>query len=176
MIAAATGQALKGIAALKSLSAPAQLTRLAAVLRQGPAMQADAIGSAPVCGGAYVLAMRLHNPVELCFRRSDRVLDAGFYVYSGSAYGPGGIRARLTRHVRREKKLHWHVDWLTAAADSIHAIALPGGSECEIVSRLMQSGWFRFPLAGFGSSDCARCPSHLLEWRSDGAAIEGRSR
>ena len=34
----------------------------------------------------------------------------GFYVYVGSALGPGGLAARIGRHARQEKAFRWHVD------------------------------------------------------------------
>ena len=136
-------------------------------MQQNEAISPETIEAAPDCGGAYVLAMQFDRPVEFSFQREEHVLAPGFFIYSGSAYGPGGIRARLRRHFRRDKKLHWHVDRLTTVADSIHAIAVENGAECEIVGRLMLSGEFLFPLEGFGSSDCTNCLSHLLQWQGD---------
>lgn len=46
------------------------------------------------------------------------VLEAqpGYYVYVGSAFGPGGVAARVGRHFRREKTLRWHMDYLREVA------------------------------------------------------------
>ncbi|MCB2061427.1 MAG: DUF123 domain-containing protein [Novosphingobium sp.] len=137
---------------------------LEALLHAAPAFKEQGLNKAPDRGGAYVLAMHLREPLEILHRGRSHLLEAGSYAYAGSAYGPGGIRARLRRHFRREKKLHWHVDRLTVAAEDIRAIALEGGSECEIVEQLMRSPGFAFPLDGFGSSDCNSCRSHLLQW------------
>ena len=38
----------------------------------------------------------------------------GMYVYVESAFGPGGLHARVQRHVRGNGALHWHVDHLRA--------------------------------------------------------------
>ena len=39
----------------------------------------------------------------------------GWYLYIGSAHGPGGLAARLARHRRRAgKRFHWHVDYVRA--------------------------------------------------------------
>jgi len=119
---------------------------------------------APAGKGAYVLALRLDEPVGLAIGGHTAIIEPGAYVYSGSAYGPGGIRARLSRHLRRDKKLHWHVDRLTLAASAIEALALEAGSECAIVETLSRSAAFIPALAGFGSSDCRTCPTHLLRW------------
>ena len=50
--------------------------------------------------------------VEIGTRRAS--LTEGTHVYVGSARGPGGLRARISRHLRREKKERWHVncEWI----------------------------------------------------------------
>ncbi|MDD3798232.1 MAG: DUF123 domain-containing protein [Novosphingobium sp.] len=121
--------------------------------------------SAPAEKGAYVLLMHFGTPPVFAHKRATVTLARGWYAYSGSAYGPGGMRARLRRHFRREKKPHWHVDRLTVLAQPLHALTLAGGSECTIAGRLAAAGGFEPALPGFGSSDCAACPSHLLKWR-----------
>lgn len=115
--------------------------------------------------GAYALAILLSAPVPFARRGVVHRLEPGWYVYAGSAYGPGGIAGRLRRHLRREKALHWHVDQLTTVAQAIHALAIEGGSECAIVARLGGLAGFLHPVAGFGGSDCRACPSHLLRYR-----------
>lgn len=112
--------------------------------------------------GAYALLLTLGSPTRFGHKGGTEMLGTGCYVYAGSAHGPGGIAARLRRHFRADKKPHWHVDRLTLAAAQIAAIAIPGGSECEIIARLEGLPSFRHPISGFGSSDCAACRSHLL--------------
>ncbi len=116
----------------------------------------------PDATGAYALAIMLYDPVAFALRGTAHSFSPGYYVYAGSARGPGGIRARLQRHFRREKKPHWHVDRLTLSAVRLCGFAIPGGSECDIVTRLGRLAGFSHPLAGFGSSDCPVCASHLL--------------
>jgi histidyl-tRNA synthetase len=94
-------------------------------------------------------------------RRIGVKLPAGRYLYCGSARGPGGLRARIARHLRRRKPLRWHVDQLTTRGTVIAVWAIPGGDECDLVARL---ALLPVPLPGFGSSDCRRCRSHLLVW------------
>ena len=88
-------------------------------------------------------------------------LEPGGYLYCGSAKGPGGLKARIARHLRTDKKPHWHVDRLTAAALKVTAWAYVGGDECALVRALAP---LPHPIPGFGSSDCPTCPSHLLAW------------
>lgn len=121
-------------------------------------------GGVPYGKGAYALVITLRSPVAFAHRGTVHLLQPGCYVYAGNAHGPGGIGARLRRHFRQEKKLHWHVDQLTAVADSIHAFAIEEGSECEIISRLSRLAGFLHPVTGFGSSDCRACLSHLLRY------------
>jgi Uri superfamily endonuclease len=124
----------------------------------------ETIASASDGKGAYLLLMHFGSPAHFTHKRAPHVLDPGWYAYSGSAYGPGGIRARLRRHFQRDKKLHWHVDHLTVIAQQLHAAGFEGGSECAIADRLIQSGAFQPALEGFGSSDCNHCRSHLLKY------------
>lgn len=144
---------------------PALLGRILSLLPEAVTVSGGAVGPAPDWKGAYALAMNLNEPLVLSHRQADHLLAPGWYAYAGSAYGPGGVGARLRRHFRREKKLHWHVDRITTVASRIHAVALEGGSECDIVRRLIDSQSFDTPLEGFGNSDCRSCRSHLLRWR-----------
>lgn len=119
--------------------------------------------------GAYVLDLRLARPCAFETRLLGPVeLPAGRYFYVGSARGPGGLRARVARHYRRSKPLRWHVDHLTGKAERIGVIVAPGGDECALAARLLAHDQISVPLAGFGSSDCNRCPAHLFSWSGGG--------
>ncbi|MGE5504370.1 MAG: GIY-YIG nuclease family protein, partial [Actinomycetota bacterium] len=91
----------------------------------------------------------------------------GRYLYCGSARGPGGLRARVGRHMRKGKVVRWHVDRLTEAGRVVGAWVFEGGDECGLVARLAH---LPVPIPGFGSSDCKVCPSHLLAW-PEGIAV-----
>lgn len=123
----------------------------------------DTIDLASTSGGAYALLFHLDETVTFTRKRTAHVFASGWYVYAGNAYGPGGIRARVGRHFRRDKLIRWHIDHLTRFAGSAYAVVLEHGAECEIVADLLRSGVFRPALAGFGSTDCRTCPAHLLE-------------
>ena len=86
----------------------------------------------------------------------------GEYVYSGSA--KRGICARVNRHLRSEKKLRWHIDYLLAApAVTITKVRISTIAECQLVA---EAGG-KIVVPGFGSSDCTHgCGSHLrfLDW------------
>ena len=118
--------------------------------------------SLPIEAGAYLLLIQLGEPVRLPPRFRDQLLPRGRYVYAGSAYGPGGIRARCRRHLGRPSKRRWHIDWLTGVATDVQAIPFPGGSECKLIDCLSKRSAVEFPIVGFGSTDCRRCRAHLV--------------
>ena len=130
----------------------------------GDWFDAGSVEDAPDAKGAYGLVIALDRDVVVTFKRNQEYsLPAGHYVYAGSAYGPGGLAARLRRHFKREKKIHWHVDQLTLKAASLSAFVVPGGDECLLIRQLQETGRYSVPIAGFGSSDCKLCQSHLLQ-------------
>lgn len=119
--------------------------------------------------GAYILLIRLDRSVPVgAGRQMAGNLSPGIYLYAGSAYGSGGLAARLRRHFRREKKIHWHIDRLTLQASDLAAFAVAGGNECRLVGQLLTAGSFEIALEGFGSTDCRTCDSHLLRWIPSG--------
>src|SRR5690349_8091196 len=66
--------------------------------------------------GVYQLYLDLANATVLEIGRLGRLaFPAGLYVYTGSALG--GLRPRLARHLRREKRHHWHIDHLLDHAE-----------------------------------------------------------
>ncbi len=115
------------------------------------------------CGpGAYVLLIDLGAPLALeVASLPGAVLPAGRYAYCGSAYGPGGLKARIGRHLRADKAHHWHVDRLTAAGRIVAFRAVPGGRECDLLARVLKMPGASVPVPRFGSSDCRACPAHL---------------
>ncbi len=121
---------------------------------------------APDLPGAYALLIRLDASLLAKAGRQAVMLTPGRYIYCGSAKGPGGIAARLRRHMRRKKRAHWHVDQLTCAGATLGAWAVPGGDECALNEELAV---FPSPVEGFGSTDCPRCKSHLRFWPTDAA-------
>lgn len=116
--------------------------------------------SLPTSPGSYVLLIRLESPKTIEVGRLAKIdFPAGCYAYVGSALR--GIRARVNRHLRRRKKLHWHVDYLLEGGTLSEVIwALSDERlECRIANSLEQQGLAS--VSRFGASDC-RCPSHLF--------------
>jgi Uri superfamily endonuclease len=116
----------------------------------------------PATPGTYVLWVRLDAPRSLVVGRLGAIdLPAGLYAYVGSAHGAGGLRARVNRHLRADKLVHWHIDRLTSQAPvgSIWWMASAERLECTWAQRLLTLGTPAAPR--FGSSDCG-CPAHLI--------------
>ncbi len=117
--------------------------------------------------GSYVLALRLDAPHTLHVGRLGEFdFPAGWYLYAGSARGPGGLLARLARHGRRlgpDKRARWHVDYLREQAAWGGAWGRVAGErqECAWAAALRDLPGAQVVAPGFGSSDC-RCPTHLV--------------
>ena len=120
----------------------------------------------PVTGGTYALWFYLDQPLQIRAGRLGIVnLPAGELLYIGSAFGPGGLRARLRRHLRTAKRPYWHIDSLTEiVSPRIWAMDTSGRRlECTWVRTLLAQTGARAPVTGFGSSDCRwGCPAHLV--------------
>lgn len=116
--------------------------------------------AAPEAPGAYLLQIDLAEPLLVGMAGKSYIeLSAGRYLYCGSANGPGGLRSRLARHMRRGKPVHWHIDQLTERSAVTGAWIVRNGKECDLVAMLAR---LETPIPGFGSSDCTHCRSHLL--------------
>ncbi len=113
--------------------------------------------------GTYIFL--LHNKAQITVRvgRLREILfEPGYYLYVGSAFGPGGVRARVLRHCRRQKPLHWHIDYLSAVTTPLGAWYSHATTPLEHEwAGLLQAMDGFLPLVGFGCSDC-KCVSHLF--------------
>ncbi len=128
----------------------------------------------PAAPGDYLLIFESGAETVLQVGKLGMVtLPAGCYAYVGSAHGPGGLRARLERHLRPAKIRHWHIDALPheRGPDRIFFRADPSRQECAWVRALLALPGATAPIRGFGSSDCrAGCPAHLVRL-PDGAGV-----
>ncbi len=106
-------------------------------------------------------------------RRFD--LDPGKYAYAGSALGPGGIEARVGRHLRRFAQIgadnangeppvrHWHIDHIAPSMSLVTVVAAESEDrlECRLTRALKKVG--AKAVDGFGATDCLEgCGGHLL--------------
>ena len=145
---------------------PEKLRLLLKQNKYGKLVASKDLDHLPSGKGAYLLLITIDQPFQLEISTLPLAeMMRGVYAYCGSARGPGGIKARLTRHFASDKRKHWHVDHLTLPSSNLWAIGLLGGDECELNADLMATGQFSNPVTGFGASDCNICPSHLLFWQ-----------
>lgn len=119
--------------------------------------------------GTYVLF--LHIPCDTIVNVGSIgpiPFQEGYYCYVGSAMG--GLDQRINRHISKEKRLRWHIDYLTTASDDVYAFESSGDciSECDLAKLLSDNGSTP-AVEGFGCSDC-NCATHLF--RAEPAFLE----
>lgn len=130
--------------------------------------------SLPALAGTYVVALRAEHRREISVGRLGSLLvEPGVYLYVGSAFGPGGLRARLGRHIDGTGKPRWHVDLLRAVTRPVAAwwSLAPDRLEHIWAKALAELDGAAEPLPGFGSSDCG-CRSHLVRLPTHGREID----
>jgi Uri superfamily endonuclease len=134
---------------------------------------------APSSAGSYALVVALDRSHNITVGRRGRFhFPAGFYIYLGSALGPGGLAARLTRHLGFEKRWHWHIDYLLGSKYA-HVVQVwtaqsAARLECEWACAAMRLPGASIVVPRFGASDC-RCLTHLVGFGElpDLAALTG---
>ena len=107
---------------------------------------------------SYQLRLAVPLPVRIEVGRLGRFdFPAGIYIYTGSARR--NLEARIARHLRREKTLRWHIDYLLGAP-GVHVVDVLRSRRGECRWNQATGGTVIVP--GFGASDCrAGCGSHL---------------
>lgn len=125
--------------------------------------------SIPLKPGSYALRIFLANKQNIKVGSlGEQEFFPGEYIYLGSALGPGGLRARLGRHLRGDGRHHWHIDWLRAEAvvTGYYFLVTDRRLECQWSQALMEYPNVRIPVPRFGASDCRgmknSCPAHLF--------------
>jgi Uri superfamily endonuclease len=114
--------------------------------------------------GTYALRLRAEaEQIIEVGALGEMTVRPGVYVYVGSAFGPGGVRARVRRHARGDGACHWHVDYLRGATrlDAAWYTHDSTRRECAWATALRGRPDAAVPLDGFGASDC-ECRSHLV--------------
>ena len=106
----------------------------------------------------YQLHIELSTTIDIIIGQLGTfTFPEGQYVYTGSA--KRNIDARVQRHLRRDKKLHWHIDYLLNTAQAnIVSVKRTALSECT--ANLAVKG--EIVVNRFGATDCrSGCGSHL---------------
>ena len=93
-------------------------------------------------------------------------LPYGYWVYVGSAFGSGGLKARLRHHLTPSPRPHWHLDYVKSALAPLEVWSTtdPCKREHDWASVVRAYRGAVCPIPGFGASDCT-CPSHLIHLR-----------
>ncbi|ADJ26199.1 protein of unknown function DUF123 [Dehalogenimonas lykanthroporepellens BL-DC-9] len=107
--------------------------------------------------GIYAILLDLPQNAVVRTRCKVFTLDAGYYTYIGSAMS--GLEARINRHLRPNKRKHWHIDYLLerSVIFTIVCAKIDVRLECAVAD-----GLAGLPgVSGFGATDC-RCRSHLF--------------
>ena len=123
-----------------------------------------AVDDLPRAAGTYILVMRARQAAAVQIGRLGLLhLQPGWYLYTGSAFGPGGLRGRLGHHLAHAAHPRWHVDYLRVVCELAEIWYSTDAQRLEHVwgQNLCAQAGFSPPLARFGASDCA-CPAHLV--------------
>jgi len=109
--------------------------------------------------GSYLLLIELKEDITIFVGKLGKIFfKRGFYIYVGSALN--SLEQRINRHLRENKKKHWHIDYFLDFAEVIDVLYKEGETraECFIAGILDKQ---LVAIYGFGCSDC-RCESHLF--------------
>ncbi|MEM4258402.1 MAG: DUF123 domain-containing protein [Candidatus Thermoplasmatota archaeon] len=108
--------------------------------------------------GSYLLIIKVDTTCTLQLRKHHTLITPGSYGYVGSAMK--NLESRILRHARRDKKHHWHIDYLLDYGEIVDIYYKESTihEECDIARFFEQ----HFPsISSFGCSDCT-CTSHLF--------------
>jgi len=119
--------------------------------------------------GAYALLVKVNEDKDIAVGALGKIrFKKGFYVYVGSAMG--GLNHRLKRHLSKNKKLRWHIDYLLQDAKIVGVMVWESNKKIEdkIAKKLTKR--FKF-IKSFGSSD-SKLKSHLFFCKDKDKLIE----
>jgi Uri superfamily endonuclease len=147
------------------ISASQTADNIPSIVDAHPIAFAAITGGAASGPGSYVLILKLTQTTHIPIGRLGlQHLKPGYYLYVGSALGPGGLSARLKHHLADNvKRCHWHIDYLRTRAAINRIWYRLDRQRCEhdwatIIAALPG---VEPSVKNFGSTDC-RCPTHLF--------------
>ncbi|HCV26274.1 MAG TPA: DUF123 domain-containing protein [Candidatus Latescibacteria bacterium] len=118
----------------------------------------------PRSPGTYVLILQASARKHFRIGKLGMIeIHPGYYLYVGSARGPGGLAARVSRHRGRIRSRHWHIDYLLCHTEFREVWFMRSSAvlEHQWAAVLEVEESYEIPQTGFGSSDC-NCSSHLF--------------
>lgn len=113
--------------------------------------------------GSYVLIIRNKKDQYIQIGKLGKIFfKNGYYAYVGSALN--SLEGRINRHLRENKKFHWHIDYLLSETEIVDVFYKESKikEECEIAKNFSELE----SIKGFGCSDC-KCKSHLFYGKYD---------
>jgi Uri superfamily endonuclease len=127
---------------------------------------------APAANGTYILLAELGSRATIEIGKIGSLsFAAGTYAYVGSAFGPGGLAARLGRYASVARRKHWHIDFLLDQGEVVGALVRTDKRRRECAWANWTANRALRNVPNFGSSDC-RCKSHLFFVGNDEKAEE----
>ena len=120
--------------------------------------------------GIYTLLLFLSKQITVDIGKlGKQKIPMGYYTYTGSALGKGAssLKHRIARHLRKDKRKFWHIDYFLADENvSLEAVIVAETTknmECKTNQHIKTIMGAKVPVKGFGASDCRKnCKSHLL--------------
>ena len=114
--------------------------------------------------GIYILEIFIDRSISVKVGKLGCIkFGKGPYVYVGSAQN--NLEKRVRRHLSKQKKIFWHIDYLLANRHvkiiGVFYKRAAKSEECRFAAEIAKSS---LPMTGFGSSDC-KCTSHLYRLR-----------
>lgn len=116
--------------------------------------------------GTYALILTCVQLGEVAVGRLGTItLEPGWYIYIGSAFGTGGLAARLRHHLHSSAAPRWHLDYLRGylLARKAWVSTAPIHQEHAWAQACQRLPGATIPLARFGAADCA-CPAHFFRF------------
>ena len=120
--------------------------------------------SIPTSKGTYLLVLSNTKSQKINIgKQGDFLFPSGLLVYVGSAFGSGGLRGRISHHLRVNRKCHWHFDYLLQKMAVYQFLYTENPRRLEhewamLLERILE---LSIPMKRFGASDC-QCASHLF--------------
>ena len=115
-----------------------------------------ACGTLPAAPGTYLLVLDAVRAGEVRVGRLGLLeVRPGWYLYVGSAQGPGGLAARVAHHLSPPRRPHWHLDHVRGLLRPRELWYTVDGRRREDLWADVAAAWpgVRVPLPGFGASD-----------------------
>jgi sugar fermentation stimulation protein A len=111
--------------------------------------------------GSYVLVLHNISPFRKKIGKiGEKLFKKGYYVYIGSALN--SLKKRINRHLKKNKKEHWHIDYILPflmVIEKTYIIRRSDKIEEQLAFKMSSISQGNVP--GFGSSD-SHAPSHLF--------------